>query len=543
MEKEKKSSFAKQATILMAASLFVRFIGFIYRVPLTNLIGDEGNGIYGAGYNIYNFFLVFSSAGLPAAISKMVSERTVLKEYKNAHKVFQVSLILTFLGGSIGAIVMWFGAGAFAQLAKMPESTLSIRTLAPTVFIVAIMSSYRGYFQGLKTTIPTAISQIIEQIFHAVSSVFLAYILIQANKGIAAAAAGGTAGTGIGAFFALLFLMFVYLTIRGGIVKKAKKNLDNAKEETGIEIAAKMFKLSIIIVAGTAIMSVTNFIDMKMVNSLLIKSGMDATLVKQLYGQLTGKYSTLTTLPVALSTAFATVIVPNIASSVVLKDRIGMSRKINIALKLTMLISIPAAVGIGVLGDHILLLLFPNVNEGGRLLMVGSISIIFLSLTQIVTGILQGIGKGNFPILAIGMGAIVKIILNWIFIPIRGIDVVGSVIGTIGCYLVASLLDLWALNRYTKIKFDYRNIFVKPAISATIMGFICYISYSIIASLFSSKNPIRSNAVATLVSVVLSIIIYAIVLLLIKGIKKQDIELFPFGKKLCPILIKLKLIS
>lgn len=546
MGKEKKASFAKQATILMAASLFVRFIGFIYKVPLTNLIGDEGNAIYGTGYYIYNFFLVFSSAGLPAAISKMVSERIVLKQYKNAHKVFEVSLILTISGGLIGGIVMGLGAEYFSKLVGIPESKLTIMSLAPTVFIVAIMSSYRGYFQGLKTTIPTAISQIIEQIFNAVSSVLLAFIAIQVVKDstqTAWAAAGGTLGTGIGALTGLLFLMFAYSILKPSLTKRNDKNPSDKVTESTSKLALNMFKLSAVIVAGTAIMSVTNVIDMKMVNSILLnKTKLPLEEVKQLYGQLTGKYNTLTTLPIALSTAFATVIVPNIASSVVIRDRKAVKRKVNTALRLTMLIAIPASIGIGILGEPILLLLFPKYPEGARLLHVGAVSIIFLSLVQISTGILQGIDKAHFPIIAIAVGAVVKVILNAIFIPMKNIDVVGSVIGTIGCYIVASFLDLWALKQYTRIKIDFLSIFGKPLIAGSVMGVVCFVSYYLInlISKFTGSNV--GNGIATIGSIIISIITYALILLRIRGITKEDVELFPMGKKISALLVKLKLI-
>lgn len=546
MGKEKRASFAKQATILMAASLFVRFIGFIYKVPLTNLIGDVGNAIYGTGYYIYNFFLVFSSAGLPAAISKMVSERIVLKQYKNAHKVFQVSLILTISGGLIGGIVMAVGASFFANIVGIPESRFTIMSLAPTVFIVAVMSSYRGYFQGLKTTIPTAISQIIEQIFNAASSVGLAYLalkLIKDDTATAMAAAGGTLGTGIGALVGLLFLMLAYAILKPSIARKNKIAGDRLTESTS-EIAFNMFKLSALIVAGTAIMSVTNVIDMKMVNGILLEQAkLSPERVKQLYGQLTGKYNTLTTLPIALSTAFATVIIPNIASSVVVKDRKAVKRKINTALRLTMLIAIPASVGIGILAEPILLLLFPKYAEGARLLHAGFISIIFLSLAQITTGILQGIDRAYFPIISIAIGAIVKVILNAIFIPIENIDVIGSVIGTIGCYIVASSLDLWALMRYTRIKIHLLSIFGKPAIASIAMGIVCFGSYYFInfALSFIATSTL-SNAIATIISILLSIIVYALVLLKLRGITVSDIKLFPMSNKILALLVKLNLI-
>ncbi len=546
MGKEKRASFAKQATILMAASLFVRFIGFIYKVPLTNLIGDVGNAIYGTGYYIYNFFLVFSSAGLPAAISKMVSERIVLKQYKNAHKVFRVSLILTISGGLIGGIVMAVGASFFANIVGIPESKFTIMSLAPTVFIVAVMSSYRGYFQGLKTTIPTAISQIIEQIFNAASSVGLAYLalkLIKDDTATAMAAAGGTLGTGIGALVGLLFLMLAYAILKPSIARKNKIAGDRLTESTS-EIAFNMFKLSALIVAGTAIMSVTNVIDMKMVNGILLEQAkLSPERVKQLYGQLTGKYNTLTTLPIALSTAFATVIIPNIASSVVVRDRKAVKRKINTALRLTMLIAIPASVGIGILAEPILLLLFPKYAEGARLLHAGFISIIFLSLAQITTGILQGIDKAYFPIISIAIGAIVKVILNAIFIPIENIDVIGSVIGTIGCYIVASSLDLWALMRYTRIKIHLLSIFGKPAIASIAMGIVCFGSYYVInLALSFIATSALSNAIATIISIILSIIVYALVLLKLRGITVSDIKLFPMSNKILALLVRLNLI-
>lgn len=175
----KKDSFVKQAMILGIASLLVRFLGFLYRLPLTKLIGDEGNGIYSAGYYLYTFFLIISSAGLPAAISKMISECVVKKEFKRAHRIFRVALELASIVGFLAFILIFFGARYFANIIGSPESFYAILSLSPTVLIVAIMAVFRGYFQGLKNTWPTAISQVIEQIFNAVFSIWLAFILVK----------------------------------------------------------------------------------------------------------------------------------------------------------------------------------------------------------------------------------------------------------------------------------------------------------------------------------------------------------------------------
>jgi stage V sporulation protein B len=537
LEKGKnKSSFAKQAAILAAAGLCVRFIGFIYRLPLTALIGDAGNDIYATGYYIYNFFLIASSAGLPAAVSKMVSERAALKQYRNAHKVFQVSLAITAVTGVIAALMMWYGAETFARLAITPESKYAIRTLAPTVLIVAIMSSFRGYFQGLKTNVPTAISQIIEQIFNAVFSVLLAYLWL--GKGLEYAAAGGTVGTGIGALSGLVFLIFTYMVIRPNILTKARENRDHAEQEDTIHIAKTLIQMSAIIIAGTAIMSVTNLIDLTMVKKLLHETGIFTDeKIKLLYGQLTGKFYTITTLPVALSAAFATSTIPHIASSLILKDTEGVKRKINTALRLTMLLSIPAAIGIGVLGVPIIKLLYPSAPEGGEMLTIGASSIVFLSLANICAGILQGIGKSQVPVITIALGAVLKVILNYFLIPIASLNVSGSILSTVACYMVASLIDLWYLKRYTRVKIDFNAIFGKPLIAGTIMGIVCWLTY------MGMLLFIKSNTIVTIITIIVSVMVYAIVLLLIKGITREDINLFPAGKKLSKLLIRLRLLN
>ena len=201
--KEKRGgSFVVQAAILASASLIVRFIGFLYRMPITELIGDEGNGIYNAGYQIYTFLLILSSAGLPAAISRLVSTRIAKGEYANAHRVFRVAMAFAATLGSIGMVLLFVFAEQFAAIGGIAESVYSIRTLAPTLLIVSIMSVYRGYLQGLNIMVPTAVSQIVEQIFNAVFSVYLAWILVK--QSLPLGAAGGTAGTGIEALAGLL---------------------------------------------------------------------------------------------------------------------------------------------------------------------------------------------------------------------------------------------------------------------------------------------------------------------------------------------------
>ena len=540
---KKKSSggFIKQAAILAAASLLVRFLGFIYRLPLTNMIGDQGNAIYSGGYYIYTFLLILSSAGLPAAISKLVSERIALKQYRNAHRVFQAALVVSTTLGIIFAVIMGLGARQLANLIEIPDSYYSLLTLCPTLVIVAIMSVFRGYFQGMHTMVPTAISQIIEQVFNAFFSVYLAWVFISVNipkgmtKNIPLASAGGTMGTGIGALAGLIVVIFAYCLIRKYLLWRAKR-CRQPYEESRKELILKVLQTAWPIIAGTAVFSITNLIDMGMVVNILQSIGYTQEGAEVLYGQLSGKFVTLTTLPVTISTAIATAALPSIAASVKLKEKKQVRRKMALTYRISMIISVPAAVGISALGPQILAMLFPSAPDGGMLLTVGGISIIFLALCQTSTGILQGIGHIKVPVVGAILGAITKVILNALLIRIPAINVLGAVLSTTGCYLVAGVFDVIMLSRLTGTKFDFMGSFLKPVIGSIAMAAGTIASYQMFFQL------IGSNTVATLLAICVAIAIYGLVMLLIRGIVEEDLRAVPGGGKLIRLLKRLRLI-
>ncbi len=415
---KKNNSFVKMAAILAAAGIVVRLIGFLYRLPLTNMIGDTGNGIYAAGYNIYNFFLIMSSAGLPVAISRMVAEKLALEEYSNARRIFKVSMLAAGGLSLFFAVLMAVGTFIFQQYCISTGNTEDIwcqsvwclYSLSPTIFIVGIMAVYRGYFQGFQTTVPTSLSQVVEQVFNAIFSVYLAWTWLK--YGVEFGAAGGTAGTGIGALSGLIVLVVFYLMTKSSRAELFARDKKNYKQQSGKEITINLLKIAVPIITGTAIFSMTNFVDMAMVNSRLAAAGFNDETIIALYGQLNGKYVTLTTMPVSISTAIATAVIPSIAASVTKGEKALVQTKVDTALRVTMMISIPAACGLGVLGTPILKMLFPRYSEGGSLITVGSISVIFLALSQISTGVLQGIGKVKTPAFNALWGAIIKIPFN-----------------------------------------------------------------------------------------------------------------------------------
>ena len=537
--KKKGGGFVKQAAILAAASLLVRFLGFIYRWPLTNMIGDEGNAIYSGGYYIYTFLLILSSAGLPAAISKLVSERIALKQYRNAHRVFQAALVISTCFGTFFAIVMGLGAHRLADMIDIADSYYSLLTLCPTLVIVAIMSVFRGYFQGMRTMVPTAISQIVEQVFNAFFSVYLAWVFMSINipegmtKNIPLASAGGTMGTGIGALAGLVVVVFAYCLIRPYLLWRAER-CKQPYEETKRELMGRVLQTAWPIIAGTAVFSITNLIDMGMVVRILQQIGFSEANARALYGQLSGKYVTLTTLPVTISTAVATAALPSIATSVKLKERKQVRRKMALTYRISMIISVPAAVGISALGPQIIHMLFPSASDGGTLLTVGGVSIIFLALCQTSTGILQGIGHIKVPVVGAILGAITKVILNVVRIP--SINVLGAVLSTTGCYLVAGVFDVIMLSRLTGTKFDIMGSFLKPIIGSAAMAAATLGSYHVFYQL------LQSNTIATLLAICIAVAVYGLVMLLIKGIVEEDLQTVPGGGKLIRVCRRLHLL-
>ncbi|MDR1558362.1 MAG: polysaccharide biosynthesis protein [Clostridiales bacterium] len=533
MENTRRSTFIDQAAVLVTAMFISRFLGFLYRMPMTHFIGDDGNAYYAAGFQIYTFFLIFSSAGLPAAISKLVSERVILKRYNDAHAVFQVAIFLAAIMGIAFSLILLFGARYISALLSQPLSYYSMLALSPTLLIVGIMAVFRGYFQGMGTTKPTAVSQIAEQIFNAGFSVLLAYLMH--GYGPEFGAAGGTVGTGIGAIAGLLVMVFIY-KLNSKFIHRRLKTDHLPQKESYSEIAAAVLKTAWPIILGSAVFSISGMIDTAMVsNCLKASNAFDAAQIAQLYGQYSGKYITLTTLPVVISSAMATASIPSVASSNALNDTSAVSAKINMGLRMAMLFTIPAAIGLSVLGDPILKLLFPSHPDGGALLRWGGIGVIFLALAQITTGMLQGVGRVKLPIIGAITGAVIKIILNMVLISNPAINVLGAVFSTIACYMVASAIDIFLLWHVTHARINFMSTLIKPIICAVGMGVATYGTYEAVYFLSGS------NAASVILSITFGAAVYFICMLFVKGIERSDLRAVPIGRKLIRMMDSLGL--
>ena len=428
-----------QGSILALAGLLVRFIGMLYRIPMISIIGSEGIGYYTSAFSLYSLFLILSSYSFPTAISKLISFRLANNRYADCKTIFICSFFMAFVVGSLMFLLMYFGADLIAILYQKPLLSFSLRALAPTLFIMAFLSVFRGIFQGTGNMVPTAISQIFEQVVNAVFSILLSYIFF--NKGkianiiyndteytYAFGAKGGAIGTGLGAFVALCILIFLFFNLVSNY-KYLFKNNNYFQLETKKEVYHNLIITIIPIIMSTTLYNLTSVIDDLIYSNIETFFGNYSNIVSMwgLYGQ----FHLLFNIPVAISNSLTSSVIPSLSQSVALKDAKGVVKKTKYSIKYTLLIVLPAFCGMTVLAEPICKLLFFNTTEMDILISmveIGSISIVFFSLSTITNGILQGLGLFNVPVKNGIIALIIHIICLFIMlIPLRlGINAIIS---------------------------------------------------------------------------------------------------------------------
>jgi len=531
-----KQSFLKGVVLLAAAGFIVKIVGFIYRVILTNLngYGDEGNGIYGAGYQVYLVLYSLSTTGFPAAISKMVAEKTAFGDWRGAHKIFKVSFWLLFTIGSVVSILFFMGAEYIANLISNPRAVYTMAAIAPAIFFTALMAVYRGYFQGMQDMTPQAGSQIIEQVAKMIFTILLAYLLLP--YGVEMAAAGATAGTTIGAAIALIYLVILYKKRMPELRGKLKSGRTFKTRDSSFVIVKNLASISIPISFGALILTVANIIDLGTVMNQLAKAGFDSKSANQLYGILTGKCYVLAHFPVSIFVALATGLVPAISAAVAVKNYRSASEKVSVSLRITTLLGLPASIGMAVLAEPILKMLFPGSSEGAYLLTLSAFTIIFSGLTQTLSGILQGLGKALVPALSLFAGAIVKLVINFTLVPMPHINIKGAVYGTIACYMVSSAINYFVLKRNLKLNLSIYDFIMKPAAASIFMGISAYYVHLYLFGLTCNIY------ISTLTTIFIAVVVFALSILLLGGVSEQDIAMLPFGHDINKLLKRTKLI-
>lgn len=533
----KNNSFIKSAAILGLAGVLVKILGAIYRIPLGNIIKAEGMGYYQTSYPIYMLLLTISTSGFPVAIAKLVSEKRAIEDYKGAYKVFKVALYIMGTAGLLTGIYVFFRAEQIVLALGNRNAYYSLIALVPALFFTPIMAVFRGYFQGNKDMLPTAISQIFEQFFRVLSGLLLTYLLL--SRGIPIAAGAASFGGSIGAIVGLLSVYIIYLKKRESINLEIK-NSPLHNEYLTRDIIRDLLSIAIPITIGAAIGPIMDTIDARLVLNRLQLIGYSEEMANELFGQLKGFAQTLINLPQVFSIAIAMSLVPAIADANARREKKEVEGLIGTGIRLTLLIGLPCSIGLFVLAKPIIALLFYNntaevINSTGEILRYLSFGVVFLTLVQSLTSMLQGLGKPIIPVINLGVGAIVKVILTYTLVVVPSINVKGAAISTVLAYGVASILNIIALVKLSKIRIDYKNIFFKPLMASVGMGIFAKIGYEIVYSL-------SGNTLGTIAGVLIGGISYLVLLFLTNTIRREDLELIPKGEKLVKLMNKLKLI-
>lgn len=538
MSKKTSSSFVKQASILMIAGLIVRVIGLLYRSPMREIIGDLGNGYYGYAYTVYSILLLISSYSIPMAISKLMAERIARKQYKNANRLFKGALVYACIVGGAAALFAWFG-GRLLLPAGGENAVLALKMLAPTIFFCAILGVLRGYFQAHNTMVPTSISQIIEQLINAIVSVGAAWLFIEWFAGNETeeaiyGAAGGTLGTGAGVVAGLWFMLFVFVANR----KEIQRRIDNdytVEVESYKEIFRTILMMVTPVIFSTCIYNLSSYLDQSFFAPLMMTNGWKADDITIQYGIFSGQYMVMINIPIALANAASTAVLPSVSGNFAVGDVEGARHKINEAIQMTMFLCIPAAVGMCVLADPIMHLLFPSTTAlAGKLLMAGAVSVIFYSLSTITNGVLQGIGKPSLPVRHAALSLVINVAVLAVLTKFTPLGIYSVMIATIAYSLAMCILNGRSVTKHLDYHMDISNMFLRPLAAAVLMGGAAVVVY------YGLHRVIPSNVICLLPAILVAVVVYGLGYLYIAHPSKELLRRFPGGNYLVKIAVKLK---
>lgn len=536
-----KNSLVKGAAILGAAGLIVKILGAVFRLPLANMIGATGMAFYSPAYYTYTTFVTIATSGIPVAISKMVSERITVGNYAEAHHVYRVSLKLLTGIGLVSFLIMFFGAGVISGLQDIEEAKLPMMAVAPALLIVPVMAAYRGYFQGMQNMRPTAISQIIEQVFRVAFGLFLGYFLFHQAEGTGLfssfspgekGAAGAAFGATIGAAGGLLVVFLIYVMSRKALHRRIERH-GNPSPEKGSDILKKILIIAVPITIGACITPIMNMIEAPVVMKGLVGSGVDPATAKNLYGQISGYAIPLVNMPQVLTMALAMSLVPMISAAHRRKDTEDLQKNTKLSVRIAFIIGLPCAAGMAVLAEPILLLLYSsnwdeavNVAPTFAILAVG---VLFVSIVQTVSGILQGIGKQNIPVINMCIGIVIKIVITYFLVSIPSLNIKGAGIGTLITYVVVAGLDLYATRKYTGARFDIGLTVIRPGIATAAMAAAAWFVYYVVF------GGVQGHKIGCLLAIAVAAFVYVVMLFVTKSITQEELSTMPGGSKIAKI--------
>lgn len=544
-----KTNFLAQGTILVIASFVAKAIGMIYRIPLTHILGDDGNGYYSTANEIYTIILMISSFSLPLAVSRLVAEREYAGEVKNSYRVLICSLRFAAVTGGILSILTFLLGGVITKYVMGVElASYALRVLAPAIFLFALTGVLRGFFQGHGTMVPTAISQIIEQVINAIISVAGAYVMLQyglklgekkgdAELGTALAAAGGTFGTVASVGVALLFMIVIYLGYRNGFKRRMKKDKTRRRESDRAIYRAITYTI-LPIVLSTLVYNISTIIDQGVFNHILAGMGFTQKQYATVWGIYSGKFRVLMNVPLSIASCLAPSVVPALTEAMANNDLREAGLRTRDTIRYTMVFTIPCAVGMAALARPIMMMLYGNNDSlalAAGIMQSGALLTVLLALSTLTTGILQGLGEMQAPFVhaatavAIHLGFLVLFVVKFKW------NIYGVVYANIIFGLIICLLNARSIRKKLHYRQEIKKTFLVPVIAAGVMGIAAYLVHRVF-------NLFAGNTISTILAVCVGAVVYGICLVKLGGILEREIRRLPKGDLLADLLIRLNIL-
>ena len=544
-------SFAMQATILAAASVISKVIGMVYNIPFANILGKAGNGYYGAAQTVYGYVWTIAVFSIPAALSKLISERVQRGEYRNVKQIYKGAMLYMLVVGGIASLFTYI----VAPYIVTDNTVLSLRILAPTIFISGFASVYRGYFQAYGNMVPTSISQIIEQVINAIVSIvaaltFIKWAVMNGHSELSDVygAAGGTLGTGVAATVSLIYIVWLFRRQRGTIE-------DKIAQDTTTEILSYRSVIKLLLMVATpiilssAIYNVNVILDMTIYQKMLQYMGTGSELIDGQYGLYSRMYLVLANVPIAMAAAVGSAVIPSVSGAYAVGDKEGCNRKIQQSLQLAMVLTIPCAVGFAVLGKPIVRLVYYSLSATdttmvSNLLLIGGISIVLYGISSVLNGVLQGIGKVNIPVISSITALVGHILLLVPLIAIAKLEIYSLILATAFYAIIVVVMNLYFVKKELRFKMEWKQTVGVPVLSAAVMGTVAFLVYKVLNwGLLHIMGEFISNAIAVLIAIGLAAITYFVVMLKAGGYTEEMLLAFPKGTLLVKLARRLHFIQ